>query len=116
MEKIVSGERAAKVEAANRGPGADRPKHEIVADAKAGRPGKLTVPFVSADRQERLREIERVLDSHTLDGLYIKILLNPDDASGQPLPGARPDMISVVERSDVPAGEFHIELTRAAGR
>lgn len=113
MEKSVSGDRIAKLKAANRGPGADRPKHEIVADAKAGRPGKLTVPFVSGDKQERLAEIERVLDSHTLDGLYIKILLNPEDAVSQPLPAPRPDLIAVADRRDVPAGEFHIELTRA---
>ena len=113
MEKTASGERVAKLKAADRGPGADRPKHEIVADAKAGRPGKLTVPFVSGDKQTRLQEIARVLDSQTLDGLYIKILLNPEDAAGQPLPEPRPDLIAVAERSDVPAGEFHIELTRA---
>jgi hypothetical protein len=113
MEKTVSGDRVAKEKAANRGPDADRPKHEIVADAKAGRPGKLTVPFVSGDKQERLHEIERVLDTHTLDGLLLKILLNPDDGAGQPLPQARPDLIAVVKRSDVPAGEFHIELTPA---
>ena len=47
MEKTVGGDRITKLMAANRGPRADRPKHEIVADAKAGRPGKLTVPFVS---------------------------------------------------------------------
>jgi hypothetical protein len=113
MEKTVSAERIAKEKAANRGPSADRPKHDIVAEAKAGRPGKLTVPFVSSEKQERLEEIERVLDTHTLDGLYIKLLLNPEDAAGQSLPQARPDLIAVVERSDVPAGEFHIELTRA---
>jgi hypothetical protein len=113
MEKTVSADRIAKEKAANRGPGADRPKHEIVADAKAGRPGKLTVPFVSSDKQERLQEIERVLDSHTLDGLVLKLLLNPEDATGQSLPGPRPDLIAADARSDVPRGEFHIELTRA---
>jgi hypothetical protein len=113
MEKFISGDRITKLKAANRGPGADRPKHDIVADAKAGQPGKLTVPFVSADKQRRLEEIQRVLDSHTLDGLYIKLLLNPQDASGQPLPEPRPDLIAVAERRDVPEGEFHIELTRA---
>jgi len=113
MEKNLSAERAAKLKAANRGPGADRPKHEIVADAKAGQPGKLTVPFVGSQPQQRLAEIERVLDSHTLDGLYIKLLLNPDDAVDQPLPAPRPDLIAVEQRRDVPAGEFHIELTRA---
>ena len=113
MEKTVGGDRISKLMAANRGPRADRPKHEIVADAKAGRPGKLTVPFVSRDPLLRLAEIERVLDSQTLDGLYIKLLLNADDAAGLPLPEPRPDFIAVAERSDVPAGEFHIELTRA---
>src|SRR3954463_16090801 len=113
MEKNASGDRIAKEKTANRGPDADRPKHEIVADAQAGRPGKLTVPFVSSDKQERLQEIERVLDTHTLDGLTLKLLLNPDDGAGQPLPQARPDLIAVVKRSDVPAGEFHVELTRA---
>src|SRR5688500_3454169 len=114
MEKTVSADRMAKLKAANRGPDAQRPKHEIVADAKAGRPGKLTVPFVSGDKRARLEEIERVLDSHTLDGLYIKILLHPDDAADQPLPQSRPDLIAVAERRDVPAGEFHIELTAAS--
>jgi hypothetical protein len=113
MEKTVSGARIAKQKAANRGPGSDRPKHDIVADAKAGQPGKLTVPFVSSDKQSRLEEIKRVLDSQALDGLFIKILLNPVDAAGQPLPEPRPDLIALNERSDVPAGEFHIELTRA---
>src|SRR3954462_5433140 len=108
MEKTVSGNRIAKEKAANRGPDADRPKHEIVADAKGGRPGKLTVPFVSSDKQERLQEIERVLDTHTLDGLTLKLLLNPDDGVGQPLPDARPDLAGIVRRSDVPAGEFHV--------
>jgi hypothetical protein len=113
MEKSTSSDRITKLKAANRGPDADRPKHEIVADAKAGKPGKLTVPFVSADKQTRLEEIQRVLDSHTLDGLYLKILLNPADATDQPLPEPRPDLLAVVDRRDVPAGEFHIELTRA---
>jgi len=113
MEKSVSRDHIAKMQAANRGPGADRPKHEIVADAKAGRPGKLTVPFVSKDPLMRLGEIERVLDSQTLEGLYIKLLLNAEDAANLPLPDPRPDFITLAERSDVPAGEFHIELTRA---
>ena len=113
MEKTESGDRIAKLKAANRGPEADRPKHEIVADAKAGRPGKLTVPFVAADPKTRAQEIERVLDSHTLDGLHLKILLNPADAAHLALPDPRPDLIAVVERSDVPAGEFHVELTPA---
>jgi hypothetical protein len=113
MQKTVSGDRSAKVKAANRGPGADRPKHDIVADAKAGRPGKLTVPFVSRNPLLRLAEIERVLDSQTLHGLYIKLLLHPDDAAGLPLPERRPDFIAVAERSDVPRGEFHVELTLA---
>lgn len=113
MEKTVSGDRITKLKAANRGPGADRPKHEIIADAKAGRPGKLTVPFVSRDPLLRLAEIERVLDSQALDGLYIKLLLNAEDAENLPLPEPRPDFIAVAERSDVPVGEFHIELTRA---
>src|SRR5690349_947589 len=113
MEKTVGGDRISKLMAANRGPRADRPKHEIVADAKAGRPGKLKVPFVSRDPLMRLAEIERVLDSHTLDGLTIKLLLNAEDAAGLTLPGPRPAFTVVTERSEVPAGEFHIELTRA---
>ena len=36
MEKTVGGDRISKLMEANRGPRADRPKHEIVADAKAG--------------------------------------------------------------------------------
>jgi hypothetical protein len=114
MEKFFSAERIAKIKAANRGPGADRPKHEIVAEAKVGQPGKLTVPFVSKDPEQRLEEIERVLDSHTLDGLVMELLLNPEDAVAQPLPALRSDLIVVADRRDVPAGEFHIELTPAS--
>jgi len=112
MERTAS-DRAAKLKAANRGPGANRPKHEIVADAKTGHPGKLTVPFVSTDRNKRLEEIDRVLDSHTLLGLTITLVLNPEDAVEQPLPAPRPDLIAVEQRWDVPAGEFHLALTQA---
>jgi hypothetical protein len=112
MEKPISSDRAAKLSAANRGPGADRPKHEIVAEAKAGQPGKLTVPFISSDPTKRLEEIDRVLDSHTLDGLTITLLLNPEDAVEQLLPAPRTDLVAVEQRRDVPAGEFHLALTR----
>ena len=35
-----------------------RPRHEIADDAKAGKTGRLTVPFVATDKSERLRESE----------------------------------------------------------
>jgi hypothetical protein len=111
MAKSTSTERAAKETAANRDDA--RPKHEIISDARAGQPGKLTVPYTSADPEERRAEIDREIESHTLAGLSIKVLLNPQDALAQPLPAPRSGLLAVEPNREVPPGEFHLELAPA---
>jgi hypothetical protein len=91
---------------------ATRPGHEIVAAVKAGEPGRLSVPFASTDRGERLNELRRVLDSIPLNGLRATILLNPEDLAGQALPETRPDLAGCSAQGDVPRGEFHLLLER----
>jgi hypothetical protein len=91
-----------------------RPRHEIADDAKAGKTGRLTVPFVATDKSERLREMIRVLDSHPLEGLQATILLSHADIDGQPVPEPRPDLLGVQADSEVPVGEFHLLLALPA--
>jgi hypothetical protein len=88
----------------------ERPRHEIFDDAQAGKPGRLAVPFVAMDREERLKELVRVLDSYPLEGLRAKILMNAADFQNQPTPAERPDLIGVEASDEVPAGEFHLLL------
>lgn len=94
---------------------ADRPKHEIVDEAKDGKPGRLTVPFLTTDPEERLSEMVRVLDSAPLGGLRVKILLNVRDFNGQPTPEERSDLIGVEVSDEVVEGEFHLLLKPIQG-
>jgi hypothetical protein len=94
---------------------AERPRHEIVDDARDGKPGRLTVPFVATAPEERLSEMVRVLDSAPLDGLRAKILMNARDFDGQPTPEERPDLIGVEVANEVAEGEFHLLLKPILG-
>jgi hypothetical protein len=91
----------------------DRPRHEIVEDAQAGRPGRLVVPFVPDDPDDRCQALIRVPESYPLDGLQALVLLNEDEIERQPLPGARPDLRGVQTSADVAPGEFHMVLDSA---
>ena len=73
---------------------------------------RLVAAFLSADRHERAVQIRYEL-RRLRDDCVVRILLNPEDAKGQPVPSEAEEELRTWGTDDaVPAGEFHLAITR----
>jgi hypothetical protein len=85
----------------------------IIEAAHAGEAGHLVFAFVAADPEDRARQITDVLSRLHIVGLAIRVLLNPRDAKGQPIPvEAEGRFRTWGSDSAVPVGEFHLAISR----
>jgi len=86
---------------------------EEIEAALAGRPARLRFVFLSADKNERAGQINEEIRGLPVQGLAVRVFIGTDDAKGQSVPGeAAGKSRSWRESPDVPAGEFHIEISR----
>ena len=87
---------------------------EEIEAALSGKPVRLRFVFLSADQNDRARQINNEIRRLPLQGLAIRVLIGADDAKGQPIPvESQCKFHSWRQSEDVPAGEFHLAINRA---
>ena len=90
-----------------------RTHQEIIDAAQAGEAGRLVFAFLSEDRNQRVSQINDTIRRLPLDGLAVRVLLNPDDARGQPIPvEAEGKFRTWSVNAAVPLGEFHLVISK----
>jgi hypothetical protein len=90
-----------------------RSHQQIIDAAMTGELGRLVFAFNSAGQDDRTAQIFEMLRRVARDGLAVRVLLNPEDAKGQPVPvEAEVRFCTWAADASVPPGEFHLAISR----
>ncbi len=89
-------------------------EQETIEAALSGDAGRLIFAFASTDKDKRSAQIVDALRRLPLEGLFVRIRLNPEDAMRHPIPVEAQGRLRSWGADDaVPEGEFNFAISKA---